>query len=230
MLIAATCLLLMAFAATPAPPPAAISVRGVRRRFRSLALAVRSWVSERRVPQPDLGVLVAETATRLRAGANPSEAWRRTLERAGISGDERELDAAGVPPGLRRLGRRRAGRRTSEIQVALASTVALCRLSYFSGAPMAEVLDSCAEGITEAAEAASARKVALAGPQTSAQMIAWMPLIGLVLGSALGAEPLGFLLGTWGGRGVLGLACILEIAGIVWVRRLSAAAEAMAES
>ena len=75
------------------------------------------------------------------------------------------------------------------------------------------------------AEAASARSVALAGPQTSAQMLAWLPLIGVVLGSVLGAKPLHFLLSTTAGRFVfvLGLAC--EIAGIVWVRALCARAE-----
>ena len=105
------------------------------------------------------------------------------------------------------------------------AAIAVCRLSHSSGAPIADVLDSCASGISEAAEAASARSVALAGPQTSAQMLAWLPLVGVVLGSALGAEPLHFLFSTPAGLCVffLGLAC--EIGGIVWIRRLSARAE-----
>ena len=32
----------------------------------------------------DMGMLVAETATRLRSGATPEGAWRQTLERAGL--------------------------------------------------------------------------------------------------------------------------------------------------
>lgn len=225
MLIATVCILLLAFAATPAPSAARISTRGLRARIRRLGEAVRAELERRRAPRPELGMLVGEAASRLRAGATPEAAWNRTLENAGIPGAGSGLDEAGVPPALRDFGARKLRRRSPENAAAIASAVAVCRLSHSSGAPMADVLDSCAEGITEAAEAASSRAVALAGPQTSAQMIAWMPLIGVVLGSALGAEPMAFLLGSLLGRIVLGAACILEAAGIVWIRRLVASAE-----
>ena len=225
MLIAAVCILLLAFAATPAPSAARISTRGLRSALTRLAESVRAAIERRRQPSPELGMLVGEAASRLRAGATPDAAWSRTLENAGLSGASEGLDESGVPPALRDFGSRRLRRPTPENRAAIASAVAVCRLSHSSGAPMADVLDSCAEGITEAAEAASSRAVALAGPQTSAQMIAWMPLIGVVLGSALGAEPMSFLLSRLAGRLVLGAACILEAAGIVWIRRLVASAE-----
>ena len=178
----------------------------------------------------DLGLVVAEVATRLRSGAQPDEAWHESLK--SVCGDkgEKGLDEHGVPLGLRALWKkpqRLFGKKKSagHTQLAIPAAIAVCRLSHSSGAPIAEVLDSCASGITEAAEAASARSVALAGPQTSAQMLAWLPLIGIVLGSVLGAEPVHFLLSTTVGRFVfvLGLAC--EVAGIVWVRKLVAKAE-----
>ena len=50
----------------------------------------------------DMGMLVAETATRLRSGATPEGAWRQTLERAGL-GAHADLDADGVPAALRKL-------------------------------------------------------------------------------------------------------------------------------
>lgn len=178
----------------------------------------------------DLGLVVSEAATRLRSGANLEEAWYQSLR--GSYGDscERGIDEYGVPLALRALWkkpRRFFSKKsfTDQTQLAIPAAIAVCRLSHSSGAPIADVLDSCASGISEAAEAESARSVALAGPQTSAQMLAWLPLIGVVLGSALGAEPLHFLFSTTAGLCVffLGLAC--EITGIIWVRKLSQRAE-----
>ena len=90
---------------------------------------------------------------------------------------------------------------------------------------MAEVLDSCAQGISDTAEATAARDVALAGPRTSAQLLAWMPLFGIVLGAALGVDPLAFLFGSWMGIGLLIFGIIAEILGIMWVRSLVSSAE-----
>lgn len=186
-------------------------------------------LTEKKEKSTDLGIVVAEVATRLRAGAHPEEAWYQTLKNSSKH-CEKGVDEHGVPYALRALLKKPRWffpkkKSTNHEQFAIPAAIAVCRLSHSSGAPVADVLDSCAAGITEAAEAASARSVALAGPQTSAQMLAWLPLVGVVLGSALGAEPLHFLLSTTAGRLVLvcGIAC--EIAGIVWVRRLSARAE-----
>lgn len=178
----------------------------------------------------DLGLVVSEVATRLRSGASPEEAWYQSLKSSYGNTSVAGIDDNGVPHALRALWKRprrflQRKKSADQTQLAIPAAIAVCRLSHSSGAPIADVLDSCASGISEAAEAASARRVALAGPQTSAQMLAWLPLVGVVLGSALGAEPLHFLFSTTPGLCVffLGLAC--EIAGIAWVRRLSARAE-----
>ncbi|MBR5950165.1 MAG: hypothetical protein IKZ87_01900 [Actinomycetaceae bacterium] len=178
----------------------------------------------------DLGLVVSEVATRLRSGAQVEVAWNESIASSYPHIKAGSMDEHGVPLPLRAL--RKKPRRffpekhsTDQTQLAIPAAIALCRLSHFSGAPIADVLESCAAGITEMAEAASARSVALAGPQTSAQMLAWLPLVGLVLGSALGADPLDFLFGTVIGRLVFTLGVVCEIAGIVWIRRLSANAE-----
>lgn len=178
----------------------------------------------------DLGLVVAEVATRLRSGASPEEAWYQSIKSSYGNSCKHGIDEHGVPLALRALWKKprrffQKKKSADQTQLAIPAAIAVCRLSHSSGAPIADVLDSCASGISEAAEAASARSVALAGPQTSAQMLAWLPLVGVVLGSALGAEPLHFLFSTTAGLCVffLGIAC--EIAGIVWVRRLSARAE-----
>lgn len=136
------------------------------------------------------------------------------------------LDQYGVPRAIRalwempRIARWRAGV-TPVAAAAIPSTIAVCRMGYVTGAPLAEILDSCALGITEAGEAHSAREVAMAGPQFSAHMLAVLPLIGIALGYAMGADPFGFLFGSLWGKAVLvaGIGC--ELAGMWLVHRLT---------
>ncbi|MFT0848345.1 hypothetical protein VR010_11405 [Actinomycetaceae bacterium L2_0104] len=181
---------------------------------------------EKRPIEP--GLLVSEVATRLRSGASTQVAWRQTLSRVGLSGEGgADLDENGVPLALRRLWTRPMWRRNRhrDLRMGIPPAIAVCRMSHFTGAPTAQVLDSCARGITEAAEAAAARRVALAGPKASARMLAWLPLLGIGLGSAIGASPIAFLTGSAGGRACLVLGLLFEAAGIIWVRRLTARAE-----
>lgn len=66
----------------------------------------------------------------------------------------------------------------------------------------------------------------MAGPVTTARILAALPLLGLGIGQAIGARPVQTLLGTGQGRvcAVVGLACALL--GWVWTSRLIAAARA----
>ena len=155
----------------------------------------------------DMGMLVAETATRLRSGATPEGAWRQTLERAGL-GAHADLDAVG-----------------EEVRLGVPPAIAVCRMSKLTGAPTADVLESCAAGITEAGEAAAARRVAMAGPKASARILALLPVLGLCVGTMIGAEPLAFLLSPGPGRVLLALGFLFELAGLAWARALVRRAE-----
>ncbi|MFH5824962.1 type II secretion protein F [Georgenia sp. AZ-5] len=197
----------------------------------------------------DLGVLVTEVATRLHAGADVETAWAETLERAGLSapagsrptgppapsGATSRPPAApddGVPAALRDLAsrpppRRRPWRRRERDPAraaALAGTLAACRLTHESGAPLAQVLERCAEGITEAGHARAARAIALAGPRSTARLLGWLPLLGLALGVAVGADPLPVLLDGGLGTGCLLAGLALSVAGRRWVAALDRAA------
>lgn len=180
----------------------------------------------------DLGVLASEVATRLRAGMGVERAWELSLERSGLPARVPTLDRQGTPRILIELQNQvgfvaemkafvtGAPRISHLTRVALPSLLAATRLTWQTGAPMADVLDECAEGLTEAGEAQSAREIALQGPKSTAKMLAWLPLVGLGLGIMMRVDPLGFLLGTGLGRIFLvaGLAC--EVLGIVIVRRM----------
>ncbi|MDO4243827.1 MAG: hypothetical protein Q4C85_08750 [Actinomyces sp.] len=233
----------------------------------ALAVAVLLMPARRPGPQPrgpdrpperrpgprepvDIGLLLIEVATLLRAGATPQRAWSRALGRAGIH-EGAEPGEDGVPPALRALGvpagpwwtrppagrvgvpGHRAGRRRrAELQraarAAVPGAVAACRLTAALGAPLAGVLEEVAGGVAESGRAESSRRVALAGPCATARLLAALPLAGLGLGALVGARPHEVPLD--GGRGstlgVLGL--VLVAVGHVLTRRLVAAAVAQA--
>ncbi len=174
------------------------------------------------------GLLVSEVATRLRSGASTEVAWRQALMRLGmVDAGDSELDRYGVPQALRRLWgmSERKLRKNGDMKTGIPPAVTVCRMSHLTGTPTADVLDSCANGVMEAAEAAAARRVALAGPKTSARMLSWLPLLGLGLGMVMGADPISFLTGSMIGTGCLAVGLVFEVAGILWVRRLAANAE-----
>lgn len=186
----------------------------------------------------DLGVLATDVATRLRAGLGVEQAWRVSLQRAGLPAREPVLDSRGTPRVLAELDSRggfiaefkslvTGQPRISHLtRVTLPSLLVATRLTWQSGAPMADVLDECADGLTEAGEAQTARQIALQGPKSTAAMLAWLPLIGLMLGILMGVDPLGFLLGTALGRIFLILGAALEVGGILIVRRMVLSAQA----
>lgn len=173
---------------------------------------------------PDLGMIVAEVSTRLRAGATVEAAWTLTLSRAGIA-DSADIDSNGVPAALRAMRKGWWLGKNRVVSLGVPPAVAVCRMSSLTGAPVAEVLDACAEGISEATEAAAARRAALAGPVTSARMLALLPGLGVLLGLAIGVDPLGFLLGTSMGKILLLLGAFIEVIGIAWVRAMVKRAE-----
>lgn len=165
----------------------------------------------RRRPAVDVASYVAEVATRLRSGAPTREAWDRTAIRWGLPpglGDD------GVPHALAEL----------PDGAAVAGALAAARLAAELGSPLADMLDACADGLTRAEENEAARRAALAGPVASARLLAVLPVVGVGLGTLIGADPVGQLLG--GGLGTAaGIAGVMLMGvGARWSRALVTAA------
>ncbi|MBA8950643.1 type II secretion system F family protein [Actinomadura namibiensis] len=99
------------------------------------------------------------------------------------------------------------------------------RIGAERGGTLATVLDGLAAALRD--EEAQRQEIAtqLAGPRTTARMVAFLPLLGLGMAAMLGARPLEFLLGTLPGAACLILGVALDLAGLRWTRRLAQAAE-----
>lgn len=242
MIVLAVCITLLAVAGSPARARLPHKARSKRRWWKSGSVGTR----QSKAAELDMGLMLSEVATRLRSGASVESAWHHTVVRlmAGSTvtrsieiglnenGVPRALHAIWLNPNVLRGGPMRfafasrlARNRNLGVRFGIPPAVAACRLSQASGAPAAHILDACASGVTEAVEAAAERKVALAAPKATARMLAWLPLLGLALGWALGAAPLAFLFGTGLGKACLAAGLASECIGLMWVNRLSRKAE-----
>ncbi|HEX3827609.1 MAG TPA: hypothetical protein VHV82_10095 [Sporichthyaceae bacterium] len=67
----------------------------------------------------------------------------------------------------------------------------------------------------------------LAGVRASGWLLGSLPLLGLLLGTAVGARPLSVLLGTPAGGGLLLVGLSLDVVGLFWLRRMVASVEAV---
>ena len=94
-------------------------------------------------------------------------------------------------------------------------------VSTGSGATLAVSVNQLAAAFSAELEAQAAVAAELSGVRLSALVMAGLPVLGLGLGAGLGADPLGFLLGSPAGRLALGLAVALDALGLWWVSILA---------
>ncbi|MFD8568722.1 type II secretion system F family protein [Streptomyces sp. NPDC059639] len=94
------------------------------------------------------------------------------------------------------------------------------------GAGLAAGLERLADALRAERDQRADLRAQLAGPWSTAVMLAGLPALGLLLGSALGARPLRVLLHTGAGVGCLVVGGALEAAGLWWALRIVRRAEA----
>nr|BFD92107.1 hypothetical protein KitaXyl93_34670 [Kitasatospora sp. Xyl93] len=172
----------------------------------------------------------AGLAGELRGGATPEQALH--LATARLAADPEALRRLGEEP----VARLAAGRYGGDVPAALhllaeqpggsgAAAVAACwRVAADSGAGLADALERVAEALR--GERALAEEIAgeLAGPRATIAVLAALPAVGLLLGTALGARPLEVLLHTPAGLGCLVAGAVLEGLGVLWTARIVRAA------
>lgn len=185
------------------------------------------WGPAQRGATPSVEVTVTQVAGLLRAGIAPGQAWqsvgRVRVDRNGVP-DESDLVALvrGRGPGR--------GAATRAAQRQAAAIVAACRVAAETGAPLASALDVIVATLVVAARAEQERTAVLAGPQSTARVLTWLPVFGTVIGTVLGADPVGQLTGGGLGAAPIFLGLVLMAAGRQWTRRLVARARAAGEA
>ncbi|WP_159707071.1 type II secretion system F family protein [Arthrobacter sp. 18067] len=101
---------------------------------------------------------------------------------------------------------------------------ACLEVSETSGCPLADLLTRFAAQLEAEEDAEAARQTALAGPKATVRLLSWLPVFGLVLGMALGVDPLGILLDNILGVATFAAGILLTVVGRVWSSRLVASA------
>ncbi|MFE0046316.1 type II secretion system F family protein [Streptomyces albireticuli] len=195
---------------------AAVAVPLVRR-----GLSARAAARERERWEAAVIELCGEVAGELRAGRQPHEAL--AVASAGGLGEEwAAVPAAArfggdVPEALRSVGRRSGAE-------GLNGVAACWQVAVDSGAGLAAGLDKVAGALSAERDQREELRAQLAGTRSTAAMLALLPVLALLMGGALGAEPLRVLLHTVPGLACLVLGGLLEWAGLMWTRRIVRAA------
>ncbi|MFD6190830.1 MULTISPECIES: type II secretion system F family protein [unclassified Streptomyces] len=169
--------------------------------------------------------LCGTLAGEVRAGRQPGEALLCAAHDSGGLGDAQAavLAAArfgGDVPGALASA---AGQPGAE---GLRGLAACWRVAVDQGAGLAAGLDRLEGALRAERDQRSDLRAQLAGARATAVMLAGLPVLGLLLGVALGADPLHVLLHTGAGVGCLLAGGVLESLGVWWVTRIVRGAEA----
>lgn len=102
----------------------------------------------------------------------------------------------------------------------------LWALSVSRGVPLAKLVAALRDDIDHANRHRDSTRAALAGPQTTAVVLALLPIAGVLMGTAMGAKPLAFLTGGGLGGVLLVVGTALVCAGVAVSRRIIEGASA----
>ncbi len=156
--------------------------------------------------QPDRALLAAGAVPLRELG----ESGAAVLAAARFGGD--------VPEALREAAR-------SPGAEGLGGVAACWHVSVEGGAGLAKGLDAVACALRAERDQREELEALLAGPRSTALVLALLPAFGLLLGAAMGADPMRVLLHSPAGLACLVIGGLLEWAGLAWVARLVRAAE-----
>lgn len=146
-------------------------------------------------------------ATNLQAGAALPDALARS---------EEQVEEAQLRDDARRIAHQaRTGSQLDPRTPELERLGALWALSTSRGVPLASLVAALRDDIDHANRHRDATRAALAGPQTTAAVLAALPVAGVLMGAAMGASPLGFLTGGGLGGVLLVVGTALVCAGVL---------------
>jgi tight adherence protein B len=103
---------------------------------------------------------------------------------------------------------------------ALRGLAACWEVSQRSGAGLSVAVSRLTESLRAGAEAQAQLAGEVAAVRASARLLAGLPLLGLLIGQWIGAEPLAWLTGSWSGRGALLVGAALQLLGMAWLHHM----------
>jgi tight adherence protein B len=163
-----------------------------------------------------LGEALAALGAELRGGRSLDEATRAAVAACADDDSGRALaravrapeDGAGETADAGELGR------------ALGRVAAAARLSARTGCSLAAVVGAVEDDLRARCRQRLELRSATAGPQASAALLAGLPVLGLAMGSGVGADPWRVLTTTVPGQVLLVAGVGLEVVGLAWSARL----------
>jgi tight adherence protein B len=183
-----------------------------------------------------VGVLSAE----LRAGAHPATAAAVAAEsmRGAVGADRRRRVRRGAGSGAvgRVLGSVAAGAKLGAeiptlllrhaegepvIGAELSRLAAAWTLADRHGITLADLLDAVRADLESRSRLAGQIGAQLVGPKSTAAVLAGLPVLGILLGQGIGADPWRVLTGTPAGQLLLVLGTALTCAGAMWSGRIT---------
>ncbi|MFE9366898.1 type II secretion system F family protein [Streptomyces sp. NPDC006978] len=171
----------------------------------------------------------------LRAGREPGQALLAAARNTGASGDARNAEALGAGESAVLAAARFGGDVAGALREAsagpglegLAGMAACWRVAVNGGAGLAAGLARLESALRGERRRREESRAQLAGAWSTVVLLALLPVVGLGLGAALGADPLGVLLHSPGGLVCLAAGGLLEAAGLFWASRIVRAGEAV---
>lgn len=173
---------------------------------------------------------VAAVAAALRSGLPPVTAWEAAAREGTEGGHARHGVVHGsllgpvaaaarlgldVPVALEEVARRPGAD-------ALRRVAVCCRVTEGAGSGLAGALERLVEGLREDDELAGIVAAELASARATGRLLAALPLVGVAGAAALGTPPRELLVESPIGRLCVLAAAVLEVGGLLWLRRLAA--------
>ncbi|MEU6309779.1 type II secretion system F family protein [Streptomyces sp. NPDC047014] len=191
-------------------------------------LRVRERERARAARAAEVAALCGAAVGELRAGAQPGQALTAAIRRTAAGPGGPGAEAAGVlaaaafggdVPGALRQAAREPGAE------GLAGMAACWRVSVDGGAGLAAGLERLEGALRAERDRQESLRAQLAGARSTVLVLALLPVVGLLIGTGLGADPLRVLLHTPMGWGCLVAGGVLEALGLLWCRRIVGAGE-----
>jgi tight adherence protein B len=102
----------------------------------------------------------------------------------------------------------------------LLAVAAAWEVTEAAGGAVADVLDRLGDVLESERQAREALDAALAAPRATMALLAGLPMLGILLGQSLGAQPLHLLLRQPVGWALLAIGATLDTLGVLWTKVL----------